>query len=182
MIQQKVSANSLSVMFNEDYSKEVLPEPFRLRPNVSFLITYSEYIKYLLSLQETNEVTLSGNVEYLMSLAKTNSELLYKFYLQDIAFAIAKEVWYAEIFHGDGSIILPFSYDGNIANASSYINYYPQCKQFEGVLNTKLREANFKGFKIRNQHNLELFKLATVLQSTSEQVPLVREISLVYDL
>lgn len=181
MIQSKVKADCLTAILNENHLCEIFPEPFRLRPNVLFLITYSEYITYLLSLTKTTDIMLSADVAYLQSLAKTNNFELYSLFLQDIAFAMAKEVWYAEMFAGEGSIILPFSTNGFEHTVSNYLQSYAQCKDCESVLYAKLDRANFNGLKIKSQHNDNIFRLAVVLQYMATQNPIVKEINLVYD-
>lgn len=181
MVQTQVKADCLTAILNENFLLEPLPEPFRLRPNVSFLITYSEYITYLLSLSKTTDIMLSADVTYLQDLAKTKNFELYPLFLQDIAFALAKEVWYAETFAGEGSVILPFSTNGYEHKVSNYLQSYAQCKSCESVLYAKLDRAHFTGLKIRSQHNDNIFRLAVVLQYMATQTPIVKEINLVYD-
>lgn len=182
MIQQKVNADCLTTVLNQDWDKEHFPEPFRLQPNVSFLITYSEYTNYLLSLVKTSDIKLSRRLDLLIDLVTVNSPALYKFYLEDLAFAMAKEVWYAETFKGEGSIILPFSTHGIEHKISNYIKFAGQCSKYGDVLRSRLQAANFIGFKTENAHNSNLFKAATVLMYYAVEVPLVKEINLVYDL
>ena len=56
MFKQYAGVESLSCLLNEDKDFEPLPEPFRMQMHVIFHVTYSEYIKYVLSLTPDTDV------------------------------------------------------------------------------------------------------------------------------
>jgi len=182
MIEQFVQANSLSCLLNGDSSIEIIPEPFRMQGSVSFHVTYSEYSNYILSLPVDTDIVLMSKYSYLRNLASSDNPKLYSCFLQDIAFAICKEIWFAERYRKDASIILPASFNGKNVKASDCLKTYPLCKDVELELLSRLSTQGFVLNKIERVRNIYLKNLAVVLFSISKVPVVMEEVNLVYDL
>lgn len=182
MIEQYVSASSLSCLLNEDSSVEIVPEPFRMQYAVSFRVAYSEYINYILSLKDDSGIRLMSEISYLRNLASTSNPKLYSCFLQDIAFAIYKELCFAERYRRDASVIIPSSYSAPPLNVTDCLKSYIYCKDIEQELVNKATQAGFILSKVERSANIPLFQLSVVLYQLSKVTTKVKEISLVYDL
>ena len=182
MIEQNVQANSLSCLLNADSSVELIPEPFRMQSNVLFRVTYSEYSNYILSLQNDSGIILMSNIDYLRSLASTDNPKLYSCFLKDLAFAICKELHYAERYRKDASVILPTAYNHNDLLLSMCLSNYSNCRDVEGELKYCLQTAGFELTKVKRIKNIRLFQLAVILYAMSKAPTVAKEVNLVYDL
>lgn len=181
MIEQCVNANSLSCLLNADYRAEQIPEPFRMQSSVSFRVTYSEYYNYILSLRDDSPVMLMCDRRYLKSLAMGQSSRLYNCYLQDMAFAICKELAYAEAYGKDATVILPTSFNGKDVLLSDCISYYELCEVEESELFLVVNNTGFMLKSIRRAHNQKLWKLAVFLFTMSKSQNIAEEVNLVYN-
>ena len=182
MIEQYVQANSLSCLLNEDCSAELIPEPFRCQGSISFRVTYSEYSNYILSLPSDSGIILMSDFSLLRNLASTGNPKLYACFLKDLAFAICKEIWFAEAYSKDASIILPASFNGNNVALSVYLKSYEACKAVEMELVDKVQSAGFRSLKTKRRQNKSLYQLAVILYYLSKITPGMKEVNLVYDL
>ncbi len=182
MIEQFVKANCLSCLFNEDRRVELIPEPFRMQGVVSFRVTYQEYIRYILTLTRTTGIVLAADVEYLRELASSKNPKLYSSFLKDMAFAVLKEVWFAERYNKDASIILPATLDSEPSNVSDLLEFYQYCGESERVLAVMMENAGFEHSIPRRSQNLNLYKLGVLLHYTSNSSVTLKELNLVYDL
>lgn len=182
MLEQLVQANSLSCLMNEDCTVEQIPEPFRMQGQISFRVTYSEYSNYILSLPMNSDVILMSDNSLLRNLASSGSPKLYSCFLKDLAFAICKELWYAECYNKDASVILPTAFNGNDIKLSDYLQYYSVCNGVELELVNKVHAAGYTSLKVKREHNISLFKMAVILYHMSKIPTVVKEVNLVYDL
>lgn len=182
MVEHYVQANSLSCLLDETFLAEMIPEPFRMQGSVSFRVTYSEYSNYILSLPMDSGITLMSDFAYLRNLATTGSPKLYLHFLKDLSFAICKELWFAEYFSKDASIILPASFNGNDIPLSSCLQSYIYCRDVEGELLDRVQSAGFKPYRVKRQMNIALHRLAVILYSMSKVSDVMEEVNLVYDL
>lgn len=182
MIEQYVQANSLSCLLNQDKSVEIIPEPFRMQGSVSFRVTYSEYSNYILSLPKDNCIVLMSSFNNLRNLAATGNPKLYTYFLKDLAFAICKEVWFAECYQRDASVILPASFEGQSILVSDCLKSYQYCQEVEWELMNVLQTAGFELSKVKREQNVFLKQLAVILYSMSKVPKVLEEVNLVYDL
>lgn len=93
-----------------DKEMEPIPDPFRMQKNVAFIVSFSEYVKFI-------DYSL-GRVDYLATptrllksyRAKHDNDSLYAAYLRDIAFSVAKELHYAETYKKEAAMIVHEKY------------------------------------------------------------------------
>lgn len=182
MIEQCVTASSLSCLLNGDSSVEIVPEPFRMQYAVSFRVAYSEYINYILSLKENSGIKLMSDYTYLKGLASTNNPKLYSCFLQDIVFAICKELCFAERYRRDASVILPSSYKVQSLKVTECLKSYEYCRDLEPELIDCVNKKGFLLKKVERPDNKPLLQLAVVLYQLSKVTASVKEVNLVYDL
>lgn len=182
MLQENVTAKSLTCILNRDITIEPIPEPFRMQSEISFHVTYSEYINYILSLPQDTPVVLCKPVTLLKQLSNTSKYKLYGYYLQDIAFAICKEVYYAERHSKDASVILPASYNSSRLTVADYVQNYELCRSVENELFTEVHAAGIIIPKVKRERNLTLLKLAVCLYYVSKAQGKVKEVNLVYNM
>lgn len=175
-----VKATSLSCMLNRRSDIEVLPEPFRLQGHVAFHVAYSEYVNYIRSLDTDSPICLSAPIPRLKTLVTMQSAQLYLHYLQDMAFAVMKEVWFAEQYRTDGTIILPES-NKQVVKLSEFLSVYQYARSKEDELLDLLGTVGFRPTTVRRDHNKTLQKLAVCLYYLSQTTSNMSEISLVYD-
>lgn len=182
MIEQFVKANCLSCLLNENSNVELIPEPFRMQGTVSFRVTYQEYTRYILSLTNRTGIILMADFEYLKELASSQNPRLYTCFLNDMSFAIIKEVWFAERYKKKASVILPASLDSKPWSVSDVLKYYQVSGNAELLLCQKVTSRGFELKPPKIEQNKNLFKLAVILFYMASVSTNPREIDLVYDL
>ena len=177
-----VSSRSLSCMLsrNKEYDIVLAPEPFRLQSNVVFHVAYSEYINYVRSLSVDSQHILSAPVAVLQRLSDMNSDQLYLYYLQDMAFALAKEVWFAESNRCDGSIILPSS-EGAELKASTLLGIRRYFNGHKEAFHKLVEHHGYSVARVRSSHNVNLLAVAECLYYLSGQESSGARINLEYD-
>lgn len=181
MIEQFVKANCLSCLLNGDREMELIPEPFRMQGIVSFRVTYQEYIQYITALNSSSRVMLSASVKALKEFASFRSPRLYEYFLKDLAFAIYKEVWFAEICRKDASIILPSTLNNSPSRVSDLIGFYQSNSESEHQLISRIARTQFEYIVPENQHNINLYKLSVMLYFLSDKRTESNSVSLTYD-
>lgn len=182
MVEQYVSANSLSCLLNRNCFVELIPEPFRMQYSVSFRVAYSEYINYILSLKEDSGVKLTSDFQYLKNLVSVNHPRLYSCFLQDIAFAICKELHFAEKYNKDASVIIPTSFRNTAMKVTDCLKSYSACREVEGEMIEQVTSTGYSLKSVKRPANIPLFQLAVILYQLSKATTEVKEVSLVYDL
>ena len=182
MLEQYASAEYLSCLINSVKDLEHLPEPFRMQDDVTFRVTPSAYTEFVLTLTPSSGVRLMTQLDVLQQLASVGSPKLYNCFLADMAFAIVKEISYAEQFHKRATIILPTSQNANVVPVSHLSNVYTTVKaEDENALRSY---AICSGFNLPYQVsdlNIDLYKTAVVLYSLSRCPTAVKEVNLLYD-
>lgn len=118
----EVTADSLTCLFDR-CEAEIVPEPFRLQSDTVFSVAYSEYINYVSDLDATANIQLSAPIIELKRLVTQATKQLYSQYLADLAFANIKEVYFAEEYNADGSLILPVSYESKPIALDFFVQY-----------------------------------------------------------
>lgn len=186
MFEQNVSANSLSCLMCECSTAEIYPEPFRMQSSIVFGVTYLEYSKYILSLSEDSDIRLMANIAMLRNLASNHNPKLYSYYLADMAFAICKEIYFAECYALGASVILPINEGVNAVRVSECQQTYQTNQSVyascERELRQKLTDTGFELPKSFRDHNGTLFHVAVILYYLSKLTELTREVNIVYDL
>lgn len=100
MLTQYVNSNSFASFIYLDRNLELMPEPYRCQGSkVTFILSIDEYVKYL-----SDYNFLYENPESIKNLIKMYrpeenqlvSNELFSLFLKDVAYAILKEVYYAE--------------------------------------------------------------------------------------
>ena len=152
-----------------------------MQRTVSFHVTYSEYINYILSLQQDCGIKLIKDYNYLKTLASCGHPSLYAHFLQDVSFGIMKELSYAEKYKKPASIILPASYNGNNIDIDTCIAGFPFYMDFTEELKRIVTQAGFKLPKVYQEQNLFLFKLAVVLYALGKNPSGLKEVNIVYN-
>lgn len=181
MFKQYAGVESLSCLLNEDKDFEPLPEPFRMQMHVIFHVTYSEYIKYVLSLTPDTDVKLIADIGLLRNLAATGSPQLYKYFLADMAFAILKEVYFAETYKMQATVILPAKLDVSKKTLlSEFVTRYNECRYVQNELLIYMNEKGFGIPKRIQACNERALQTAVILFCLSKQNS-EEELNLEYD-
>lgn len=180
MIEQCVSSKSLSCLLNANKAAERLPEPFRMQSSVSFRITYSEYYNYMLSPDADVIAHPYTTSSYLRSLAMTQNPKLYRYFLADVAFAICKELHFAELYDADATVILPASFSGTNVPLGTCLECYEIANCVEDELFALVNNTGYYINSIKRAHNIKLWKLAVYLFYLSKVYTLGKEVNLVY--
>ena len=179
MFEQYAKVDNMSCLLSENKNAETLPEPFRMQRHVIFRVTYSEYIDYVLSLTPDSGVKLMADLGTLATMAATHHPRLYNCFLQDMAFAILKELSFAEQYKQCATVILPASFNQNNISYSSLLAAYETSRC---VQNELLIYMNEQGFGIPNkvsEYNLPVLQTAVVLFFLSKKDD-VKEVNIVY--
>lgn len=182
MSEQYATASCLSCLLDSRKELEPYPEPFRLQQHMTFRVTLSTYTDYILSLPGNSGVKLLAQIDSLKALASLRSPRLYNFFLRDMAFALLKEISYAEEYDAHATIILPASDTGSVVSTSDMLSNY---RQDIDQIGYQLRELLISyGYNIpRNISaiNKDLFDLATIIFKLSTVKSVVKEIHFLYD-
>lgn len=183
MLELYATADSLSCLINSQKDLECLPEPFRMQDNVTFRVTPSAYTEFVLSLTSESGVHLMQQLDVLQRLAAIGSPKLYNCFLMDIAFAMLKEISFAEKFKRYATVILPTSQNANNnVYASTLLEKYSYVET--GVELELYNYMTLTGFglpKVVSQRNIDLYKIAVVLYFLSKCKTAVKEVNILYD-
>lgn len=103
-MQKELSSDVLATVLILDKILEPTPEPFRGQPDVHFVIDFNEYIKFIRTELGTEHDWLytptAVLLHHIRELDQRNSEsarkYLFKAFLQDMAFAVMKEVYISD--------------------------------------------------------------------------------------
>lgn len=182
MLEQYAKANNLSCLLNAERDIERLPEPFRMQRNVIFRVTYSEYINFVLSLAKNQNIKLLSNTGNILDLVMCEHPKLYNHFLQDMAFAIVKELFFAEHYKRRATIILPASFNQQNVMLSTILGAYPTCSGVRVEFLSRCAEMGYPLPHNISDTNLFLYKTAVVLYSLSKNEKAVEEVNFVYDL
>lgn len=175
-------ADNLSSLLDTQAGIEIMLEPYRLQPTVVVGIAYSEFLAYVRSLTANSQIKLFSGNSRLINFAGNNNPQLYNCFLSNIAFAICKEIFYAELFYGDGTVIVPSTATptGEMPLAV-FLQAFPATKVQKSELDTFLRDTNWYT-PIKRKNNLRLKELAYCLYAASlKQVQYKGELNLGYD-
>ena len=182
MLEQYATAECLSCLVNSYKELEILPEPFRMQGNVAFRVTPSAYTEFILTLTPESGVRLMTQLDVLKRLASIGSPKLYNCFLADMAFAIVKEISYAELFNRHATLILPTSQNANNVQVSYLTEMYSLLNpEVESELRTKVILFGFELPMVVSDNNIDLYKTAVVLYSLSKCNTAVSEVNLLYD-
>lgn len=181
MVQQYAKASNMSCLLSANKESEQYPEPFRMQPNVIFHVPYSEYKSYVLSLQSEMGVRLMTDLKVLSDMATADNPRLYNCFLMDVAFAIIKELSYAEVFKRPASIILPASFNDNDVSLNTFLRAYEYSTGAQSQLVKICRSRKYILPDRISEQNANMFKLAVVLYNIAVNGSQVKEMNLVYD-
>lgn len=182
MVEQYASADCLSCLLNSYKQLEVLPEPFRMQDKVAFRVTPSAYTEFILTLGPSSSVRLMTQLGVLKRLASIGSPKLYNCFLADIAFAILKEISYAEVFNKYATVILPTSRTSKNVCTSYLSEVYSALNvEVENELRERVRSFGFELPMVVSTNNIDLYKSAVVLYSLSKCDTAVSEVNVLYD-
>ena len=182
MIQLYAKAENLSCLINNDNKIETIPEPFRMQENVLFKVTYSEYINFVLSLTLDSKVQLMTPTDVLLNMARTNQPKLYNHFLRDVAFAIIKEVMFAEHYKRRGTVIVPASYNNQNVMVTNMLAMFSQCANAQRELVRHIIQLGYAFPREVSPFNASLFKMSVVLYHMSLSDIPVEEMNVVYDI
>ena len=182
MLQLYAKADNLSCLINTDSSIELLPEPFRMQSNVLFKVTYSEYVSFVLSLTLESRVKLMTPTDVLLNMARTKQPKLYNCFLTDMAFAMLKEIMFAEHYSERATVIVPASYNRSNVVVSDMLKLSDKCLSAQIDLVRKMYALGYAYPKEVSAKNADLFRVAVVLYSMALSDKPVEEINVVYDL
>ena len=182
MLQLYAKADNLSCLVNTDSSIELIPEPFRMQSNVLFKVTYSEYVNFVLSLTLDSKVKLMTPTSVLLNMARTKQPKLYNCFLRDMAFAMLKEIMFAEHYKERATVIIPASYNRRNVVVSDMLKLSDQCVTAQVDLVRQMKLLGYAYPKEISAKNADLFRMAVVLYHMALSERPVEEINVVYDL
>lgn len=182
MLQLYAKADNLSCLINTDSSIELIPEPFRMQSNVLFKVTYSEYVNFILSLTLDSKVKLMTPTDTLLNMARTKQPKLYNCFLGDMAFAMLKEIMFAEHYKERATVIIPASYNRRNVVVSDMLKISNNCVTAQADIVRKMKTFGYAYPKEVSSKNADLFRMAIVLYHMALSERPVEEINVVYDL
>lgn len=172
------ATDSLACLLDLQSSLEPLPEPFRMQSNAILKLPFAVYTCYISSMKTDSELTLVDGLHVRRVLADADSPKLYQYFLKDIAFAILKELCFAERFHEKATTIIPTSDLEHKVNMQTVETIYNSCES-EGI--EMVRLFNEFGYvlspKISNL-NLQNYKIAVMLYHMSKFDHLPQEVGI----
>jgi hypothetical protein len=128
-------------------------------------------------------IRLMTDINVLSDMASTNQPYLYNCFLKDIAFAIIKELSFAERYMKKASVILPASMkSNNLVHVTHLLSLFDKCQEAQRELIMCCKTLGYTLPKEVSGVNANSFKLAVVLYYLYKQPHPVEEMNLVYDL
>lgn len=180
MFECHAKSTDLLCLMSLDKTLEPYPEPFRMQPLLCVKVSPDIYREFILKLPEGADVLITGQIEQIRHYAIIGSPLLYNCFLREMAFVIAKEVYYAEKYQKECTRIVPsspmtrpISVPAIVATVDSH------CSEAYALLLEIMNSYNFefnKGISVKNEQH---FKLASYLLHLSA-LSTVKEFSVSY--
>lgn len=100
-----VDADSLASIFVLDKELEPVPEPFRLQPDVLFVVSFEHYRKFVKNIPESRNILHYATSVLHQRMEEGNETALLKAFYTDMALAVCKELHYAEEYRAGASCI-----------------------------------------------------------------------------
>lgn len=160
------ATDSLACLLDLKSSLEPLPEPFRMQKDAILKLPYAAYTYYV-SMKTDYELTLVDGLHVRRVLADADSPKLYQYFLKDTAFAILKELCFAEYYGEKATTIIPTS-DLEHKVSMQVVNMIYESCESEGI--EMVKRFNEFGYRLSNKIsplNLQSFKLAVMLYHMS---------------
>lgn len=176
MITSDVGSDSLAALLLLERDFEPTPEVFRCQPTVIFYVDFQEYINFCSSyLGKTDYLTTpSRELQKLVREYRLGSESaknsLFSAFLKDMAFAVCKELHFAEAL-GKGATNIVHVTESRVLLTQGDIDKY-FVNVAERVFPILLSRLANKGYALPSQisaRNAHLFKYAVVMYYLSDQ-------------
>ncbi len=172
-----IAMDSLACLLDLNASLEPLPEPFRMQ-NIVLKLPYAIYTQYISSMRTDADLTLISGLHIRRELAEVHSNILYKYYLQDVAFAIMKELSFAEAYHERATIIIPTSDGEHKLTCEQIASMFEFVKEEGTVLIEAMRSLGFAFRRNISSNNISQFQTAVVLYHLSTLDCIAQEIGI----
>ena len=174
-------AGCMAVLLDTRIGIEQAPEPFRLQPDLILTVPYSEYTKYVHSLSlDSQTVRLFSNTRATVNLSIASPERLYNTFMRDLAFAIVKEIYYAECLKENATVIVPSS---ERAAPMSWTVFLQKSSKMQSNMYELLDRVGKLGYHckaVKNVHNKLLLDIADRLYTISKSESIQGELNLAY--
>lgn len=159
---------------------EKLPEPFRMQDNVTFLVSYQKYCDYLLTLRPRVDDYLCRPIEDLQKLVRDSSPILFNRFLEDMSYAIMRELHFSQAFAGKPTMLLPKSNNAMTMTIDECnVNFQHAYKEEKWLLTTMARnEYPVSVQNLSQGKSLMMYRLAVSLYYLSTSEKAVVEFSL----
>ena len=169
---QSVSADSFATMLLLDKELEPIPEPVRLQPSLTLILSYDEYIQFCKLYLEKNDYLYYRTESIKSWLATDNKEMLLKSFYADVARAVLKELHFASVRGKKATHIAHFIHGAKPLTKEDIENTYKDIQMF--AANYVMPYMADRWFPVpqyfADKENQFLWKYAVVLMFYS-QVP-----------
>jgi hypothetical protein len=167
-----VNYDALAVLLLLEKEFEPTPEVFRCQPEVKFVIPFHEYIHFVelclgrmdFLATPTQELHVFTR-EYRLGDKEEASKKLFSAFLKDMAFAVCKELYYAET-SGKGATSIVHSVNTGVRLSAADIDSYYANGAVASAMTSMLQRLSCKGYAMPRQisaQNSNLFKYAVVM-------------------
>ena len=165
MVEYYAKGLDLLCLMNLNPTLEPVPEPFRLQPSVALRVTFQAYIDFVNCLPTDEEsIRLAGDLLATKDFARIQSPLLYNCFLRDMAFALAKELHFAEKYKGTCTLILPSSDTARtLSNKVLNANFLQHCSAQEQYLRNIANSYGFEVPQYISPQNVAAYRIAVYL-------------------
>ncbi len=170
MIEYYAKGSDLLCILCLNPALEPLPEPFRLQESVLLRVTFHDYVDFIHSLQfEAGSLMLAGDLNVTRRFAQLRSPLLYNCFLRDMAFALGKELSYAEHYSKHGTAIVPTSDTQLTISKAAYAGAAQRCASLHRQMQDVLKSYGYSLPASVSSCNSDLYDLALYLLYLSKQ-------------
>ena len=157
------TAGCMSVLFDSRFGIECMPEPFRLQADLLIGVSFPEYCKFVNSLSIDSGVQLITGTQQTVNLRETNVDALYVTFLRNMAFAILKEIHFAECALTEATMLLPVSSSSQGLSFVTYLQRTATLPLFTSELRSLVEPTGYWHENLRMEKNNLLFLLANRL-------------------
>ena len=161
---KSVMSDNLAPILLLDKEMEETPEPFRMQKNVLLIVSFSEYLKFIDNYLDKVDYLSTPTSMLKQYIMHNDTTRLYSSFLADMAYAVAKELHYAEKYKKSATMLVHDVSDAKVNSLSDIENMYKDIRNFtENNLHQYMGAKDFALPKFFNKDNDILWHYANVL-------------------
>lgn len=161
---KQVGNDNLAPILLLDKEMEEIPEPFRMQNNVLLIVSFNEYLAFIKNYLDKVDYLSTPTSMLKRYVDRNDIPELTKAFFRDMAYAVAKELHYAEAVKKEATFIIHEMDCTNVLSTSQVQSMFMGIKAYtETEIYTYMQAKDFGLPRFFQEKNLFLWQYANVL-------------------